>query len=312
MALARGEFRVGRPTSMDLPKSAVPSVLKLSSPATKEYWEIPVLYSDKHLLALDKPAGLLTSPDRFDPERACLTRLLHAHISRGVPWAKELGLGYLANAHRLDSDTSGVMLFARSKDVLAKLANDFGADLPVRTHQILVNGSPAKSEFEVDAKLAPHPVRPGVMRVDPVQGKKSLTRFRALERFVGYTWMEAVPVTSRNQQVRAHLWWAKLPLVGDRVYAGKPLWLSEIKPAFRPRKDRPERALMARTAIHASVLELKHPMDGTPLRIESPVPRDLGIALKYLRRYASGVSLGLLRDGDESDSDSDSGSDSEP
>lgn len=279
---------------MDLsPPSGLPvRVLKLSSPETREYWEIPVLHVDPHLLVLDKPAGLATAPDRHDPERPSLTRLIHAHVSRGVPWARELGLGYVAHAHRVDVDTSGVVLFARSKEVLTTLANEFGADRPVRRYLALVWGSPEKPEWEVEVKLAPHPTRLGVMRVDPVHGKRSLTRFRVLERFVGYSWVECLPTTARHHQVRAHLWWVKHALVGDRLYAGKPLWLSEIKPGFRPRKDRAERPLLARSAIHASGLELKHPVDGTPLRFESPLPKDLHVALKYLRRYAGGVGGG--------------------
>lgn len=274
---------------MDLPPFPPSGVLKVSSPATKEYWEIPVLYSDEHLMALDKPAGLLTAPDRYDPERPSLVRLLHAHIARGVPWAKERGLGYLTNAYRLDFDTSGVILLARSKDILSRLADQFGSDRPVRLIQALVAGNPEQDGFEVDAPLGPHPTRPGVMRVDHVQGKRSVTKFRVLERFIGYTWMECTPVTWRNHQVRAHLWWAKHALVGDRVYAGKPLWLSEIKPGFRPRKDRDERPLMARTALHASALEFQHPVTGVTTRIESVPPKDLQVALKYLRRYASGI-----------------------
>jgi hypothetical protein len=84
----------------------------------------------------------------------------------------------------------------------------------------------------------------------------------------------------------------KHPIVADRVYSGKPLWLSEIKLDFRPRKDRPEQPLTGRVALHASALELAHPVTGAPLRIESPLPKDLHVALKYLRRYASGIGAG--------------------
>ena len=97
--------------------------LKLSSPATREFWEIAVLFEDEHLLALDKPAGLLTSPDRDDPARPNLMTLLHAGIAEVKPWARARGLTYLANAHRLDFETSGVILLARNKPALVALAN---------------------------------------------------------------------------------------------------------------------------------------------------------------------------------------------
>ena len=77
-------------------------------------------------MALDKPAGLLVSPDRYDAQRPNLMKLLHGGIERGVPWARERGLTYLMNAHRLDFETSGVILLARSKPVLVALANLFG------------------------------------------------------------------------------------------------------------------------------------------------------------------------------------------
>ncbi len=271
---------------MDRPVPTRPGVLKLSSPATKEYWEVPVLYFDDHLLAIEKPSGLLTSPDRYDAERPNLMKLLHSHIARAVPWARELGLSYLANAHRLDFDTSGVLLLARSKEALTRLVNQFGEERPHKTYLALAQSSPYEDAFEVDARLAPHPGRPGVMRVDQQYGKRSRTMFQVRERFVGYTWLECRPFTGRTHQIRAHLWWVKQPLVGDRVYGGKPLWLSEFKPGYRPPRRREERPLLARTALHASALELPHPITGEMVRFESPLPHDLHVALKYLRKYA--------------------------
>src|SRR5262245_6445456 len=99
-------------------QETVTSTIKLSSRATSEFWEIQVLYEDEHLLALDKPSGLLTSPDRYDPERPNLMKLLHAAIAESKPWAKERSLTYLMNAHRLDFETSGIILLAKSKPVL--------------------------------------------------------------------------------------------------------------------------------------------------------------------------------------------------
>ncbi|MBL9128711.1 MAG: hypothetical protein JNL97_13740 [Verrucomicrobiales bacterium] len=271
----------------DSPTPTPSAVLKLSSPATREYWEVPVLFEDEHLMAIEKPAGLLTSPDRYDPERPNLMRLLHGHIARGIPWARERGLGYLANAHRLDFETSGILLLARTKPVLTALANLFGSEKPEKTYVAIAQGSPPEDDFVVDAKLAPHPVRPGVMRVDPKLGKRSLTEFRVLTRFRGYTYLECRPRTGRTHQIRIHLRWVQLPLVGDRVYGGGPLWLSSIKPDYRARKSKDERPLLGRVALHARSLALIHPVTGAPLRIESPVPKDFRVALKYLERHVA-------------------------
>src|SRR5260370_39003226 len=100
-------------------------VIKLSSPPTRDVCEIPVLFEDEHLLALDKPAGLLTSPDRYDSARPNLMKLLHAGIERGAPWAKQRGLSYLMSAHRLDCETSGIILLAMCRPVSSRLATLF-------------------------------------------------------------------------------------------------------------------------------------------------------------------------------------------
>src|SRR3954452_3853516 len=121
-------------------KSANP-IIKLSSPATNEFWEINVVFEDEHLLALDKPSGLLTSPDRYDPNRPNLMKLLHAGIAEGKPWAKARELTYLANAHRLDFETTGVLLLAKNKLALVKLADMFGTDKPLKTYVALVQGT---------------------------------------------------------------------------------------------------------------------------------------------------------------------------
>src|SRR2546422_10906202 len=97
------------------PDGLATATLKLSSRATAEFWEIPVLHEDEHLLALDKPSGLPTSPDRHDPERPNLMKLLHGGIAEGKSWARERGLTYLMNAHRLDFQTRRLHLLATTK-----------------------------------------------------------------------------------------------------------------------------------------------------------------------------------------------------
>jgi hypothetical protein len=145
------------------------AVLKLSAPGAAGYWEVPVLHEDGHLLAIDKPAGLLTSPDRYDRERPNLMRLLHAHIARGAPWARERGLGYLANAHRLDFETSGVLLWRRPNrcspcwPISSVRESRRRPTSPSRRRA-------SRRYLRVEVKLAPHPARPGVVRVDPSWG----------------------------------------------------------------------------------------------------------------------------------------------
>src|SRR4051812_48131802 len=145
-------------------KATVSQAIKLSSPATRDFWEIPVLFEDEYLLALDKPPLMLTSPDRSDPERPALITLLHQGIQRGAPWAKERGLSYLMNAHRLEAECSGVLLLAKSKRMLIALADLFGSE---KTHLIclaLVQDVPLHETRLIEAKLAPDPVTPSILR----------------------------------------------------------------------------------------------------------------------------------------------------
>jgi len=264
-------------------------VIKLSAPATKEFWEIPVLFEDEHLLALDKPSGLLTSPDRYDLERPNLIRLLHEGIAAQKPWATKRKLTYLTNAHRLDLETTGVLLLAKSKPALIQLANLFGTDLPEQRCFALIAGEPSSDRFEMNAKIAPNVVSLGMMRIDPAEGKKAKSIFDVAEKFSGYTALTCRPITARAHQLRIHLKHAGFPIIGDTLYGGKPLWLSRLKKDYRLKHGREERPLIARVALHAQELTLTHPVTNESLTISAELPKDLRVALRYLREYRGGA-----------------------
>lgn len=263
------------------------NVIKLSSPATRDFWEIPVLHEDAQLLAISKPARLLTSPDRYDPNRPNLMKLLHEGISLGATWARSRQLTYLSNAHRLDFETTGVLLLAKDKPSLVSLANQFGAALPRKAYVALVHGAPVADKFKVGAKLGPHPVTVGMVRVDEKNGKHAETGFEVLERFAGFTLVKCLPVTGRTHQIRVHLQNSGLPIVGDALYGGHPLKLSSLKPRYSLKPGRDERPLIGTMSLHAEQLTVSHPVTGAPVTIHAPWPKDLVVAVKYLRRYAA-------------------------
>lgn len=262
------------------------NTIKLSSPATREFWEIQVLYEDAHVLVLDKPSGVPASPDRAYPERPNLLTLLHDGIKRGAPWALGGGRTYLMATHRLDAETSGVMLLAKSKPVLIALLNLFGAEKPDKQHVALVRGKPAEEQFQVEAKLAPHPARIGLMCANARRGKRSLTLFEVRERFSGFTLLQCKPVTDRPHQIRVHLRKAGLPVLGDQLYGGRLLLLSQLKRDYRLKPNKTERALVDQAAVHHEALTLPHPITGEPLTITAPWPKRLTVAVNYLRRFA--------------------------
>jgi len=264
----------------------VEPVIKLSSPATREFWPISVLYEDDQLLVIDKPARLLTSPDRYDPARPNLMRLLHAGIAEGKPWAAARKLNYVANAHRLDFETTGVLLLAKERTALVTLANQFGSEIPRKTYVALTQGCPKEEHFTVNRPLAPDRFQPGLMRVSR-SGKKSVTEFSVRERYRGAALIEARPSTGRTHQIRVHLAEAGFPVMADRLYGGNQLLLSSLKRGYQRSREEFERPLISTLALHAWQLELPHPATGKLIRFEAPWPKDLQVALKYLRRYAA-------------------------
>jgi len=273
----------------------VSAAVKLSSPATREFWEIPVLFEDEHLLVLDKPGGLPVMPEAAarvetgaaDVERPNLMKLLHAGIAAGKPWAVERTLTYLNHEHRLDAETTGVLLLSKNKAAHVALADLFGCDKPLRQYVALVRGNLIEESFETNARLAPHPVTPGLMRVDKDNGKAAKTKITLLENFAraGYALVRCEPVTDRPHQIRVHLSQVDLPIVADELYGGKKLWLSRLKKDFRLKPGHEERPLLSRTALHAEELTLPHPVTGETLTIKSEWPKDLKVAVKYLRQY---------------------------
>lgn len=261
-------------------------MIKLSSPETEEFWEISVLFEDEHLLVLNKPARLGLVSDPAEPARASLMDLLHKGIADGKPWATQRSLSFLMNAHRLETETSGVLLLAKNKTILSDLLNRFGSEQTELAFLTIVAGNPSENRFSVNAKLAPDPTRPGVVRVDQRNGKQARTTFDVLERFTRWTLLKATLLTHRPHQVRAHLVRAGFRMAGDAAYGGKPLLLSSMKPGYRLKPKQVERPLLGEPCLHAAHLSFVHPVTGASLAIEAPTPKALQVALKYLRKYA--------------------------
>jgi 23S rRNA pseudouridine1911/1915/1917 synthase len=261
--------------------------IKLPDRACGVVRELPILLLDDHLLIVNKPAGLAVTLSPEQPEPSALLPLLHDAVTHHKPWAVKMGLDYLMSAHRLEAQCTGVLILARSRDVLAVLADQFGSGQAQQQHLALVRGGPKENEFELTAKLVPHPDRPGQMKSDSKLGKSYRTRCEVLERFRHYTLMRCLPFPGRPGQIAAHLRHARLPLVADPDRGGAGLLLSELKRDYVPKKDQPERPLIGRPALHLESIRCTHPVNGSQLDISAPPPNDLAVALKYLRQFAA-------------------------
>lgn len=232
--------------------------------------EIPVLYSDPSIIVVDKPSGVLSIPDRYDPDAEVLTSLLASEFGR------------LWVVHRIDKDTSGVLVFARNAEAHRVMNGAFGTHAVSKSYRALVRGVPDEDEWSCDLALRPDADRLHRTLVDARRGKEASTSFRVLERYRDYALVEALPEGGRTHQIRVHLAATGWPIVADPLYGdGKPLLLSAIK---RKWKGDPfdEKPLIARTALHALRVEFAHPEGGAAMRFEAPFPRDLRAAITQL------------------------------
>jgi RluA family pseudouridine synthase len=234
-----------------------------------------ILFEDDSVVAFDKPAGLLVAPDRWDKERPNLMALIHARISPQI-----------FNAHRLDADTSGIVLCAKTKLVLNKLCAQFERGEIEKEYLALVRGRPALEKGSIREPLMPDPSRPGKIRASR-HGKPAHTDYEIERAFRGFALLRLRPRTGRTHQLRVHMKCLGCPIVADPWYSdGRPLFLSEFKRGYKPSRGE-ERPLLARLALHAQRLKFEHPATGARVEIEAPVPDDFAVALAQLAKWAA-------------------------
>ena len=238
----------------------------------------PVLFEDESFIAFDKPSGLLVAPDRWDKERENLADMIHEQLSPNF-----------FNVHRLDRDTSGVILVAKTKKALDAASNLFHSREVQKQYVAIAHGVPKEEKGTIRMPIVEDEERPGTMKTVR-HGKPAVTDFEVVERFRRYALVKLVPHTGRTHQLRVHLAAIGCPVVCDRFYGdGRGLMLSELKKHYKQHADRPERPLIGRLALHAEVLSLPHPVTGEPLSLRAPLPDDFELALKYLKRYSGGA-----------------------
>lgn len=189
----------------------------------------------------------------------------------------------LLPVHRLDRDASGVMVFARSTEAQRRLTALWSKREVEKEYLALVRGH-VSGNGTVDVPLLVDRAR-GRTVPSPKRGKAAVTEFRVLERFSGFTWLECRPVTGRLHQIRVHLASIGHPLAVDPAYGGgNAIFLSELKPDYRPNRRAVERPLVGRLTLHAQKLTFSHPGGTGRICAECPLPRDLRAVLTQLRR----------------------------
>ncbi|MBL8966280.1 MAG: RluA family pseudouridine synthase [Spirochaetaceae bacterium] len=295
-------------------------------------------YCDDDILVVEKPAGLLSVPDRYEPEVPALVVELRKALAAGLALPKGYAKGVvpavpaaalpagpgaaeaapaaspsavdpeaevedgapaaaadpargaeLLVVHRLDKDTSGLLIFARNAEAHRRLNGAFGTGAVKKTYRAIVKGSPAWEETGCDLPLHVDGDRRHRTVIDGHHGKDSKTSFTVLERYRGgggfaAALVEARPETGRTHQIRVHLSALGHACLCDPLYGdGQPLLLSKVKGKWKG-DEWSERPLLSRTALHAFSLEFAHPMTGVRLRFEAPEPKDFRAARVQLEK----------------------------
>jgi RluA family pseudouridine synthase len=249
---------------------------------------VEILYQDEAMLALNKPPGLLVAPDRWDKKKENVMGLARAAIGRRDAWTVSSKIDYLAHVHRLDQSTSGVLLLAKSKSALSALSRQFQEQKTAKVYVALVRGSLAEDSVLIAKPIAPHGGRPGLSIINMRWGKKAETLLTTRERYRRHSLIRAEPRTARLHQVRVHLRAADCALVADADYGDRtPLMLSDIKPGYKKSGSVVETPLLARPALHAESLTVVSPATGEAIVLSAPWPKDLELAVKYLRKFSS-------------------------
>lgn len=234
-----------------------------------------VIFSDDHLLVIDKPSGALSVSGRGNSP--ILANLLRK--ARLVPEDEPFRV-----VHRLDRGASGVMIFARTLEAQQSLSRQFEERVIDKTYIALVNGHVPNDDGEIDLPLRSEGDNARVV-VDRRRGKPAVTRYRVLERVLGASVVECHPLTGRLHQIRAHMAAIGHPLAIDALYGGgTELRLSNFKARFKLNRTGQERPLIDRLTLHALRIRFAHPSSGDMVEFEAPLPKDLRTALNQLRR----------------------------
>jgi 23S rRNA pseudouridine1911/1915/1917 synthase len=221
---------MAKPSSIELPDGA----------------RVEILYEDRSVLAIDKPAGWMLAPVSWDKTRRNLHRALMLSMQAGEFWARSRNLRYIRFIHRLDADTSGVVLLARNAGALSVMSRLFETRQMSKKYLAVVRGVPKQKRWTCRAKITSEPDHEGRMHIDERHGREAETAFLVLEQGQASALIEATPWTGRTHQIRVHLASAGHPILGDVLYGerGPALALRAVELSYTdPFQKRPVRIL---------------------------------------------------------------------
>ena len=262
------------------------SVVKVTFPPVRQLNLEPVdialhiVYEDEHLAVIDKPPGLAVHPTRNQEERTLVHGLLyHLKDLSGIGGEERPGI-----VHRLDRDTSGVLLVAKSDRAHQNLSLQFKERSISKIYWAVLRGTPAARQGRLDLAIGRSYYHRKKMMVRTDQGsREAVTEYRILEEFDQYALAEISPRTGRTHQIRVHMAKIRTPVACDQLYGReKRIYLSEL--AGRPREPR-EEPIIKRQALHARSIRFHHPVSGTEMRFDVEIHQDMRDLLAALRTH---------------------------
>ena len=237
-----------------------------------------IMYEDARIIAVNKAAGVSVGGDRWDDAKERLDRLI----------AGKTGYANIFTVHRIDQDTSGLVVFAKDAEIHRLLSRAFEGREAEKRYIAVVHGRPPWNETSCDLPLVPNGNKRHLTIIDKYQGKKSLTRFSLLGSAGNYSVLEARPETGRTHQIRVHASALGFPLVCDPLYGtGKPVLLSSFKRNWQgdPLEEKP---LLSRLGLHAAELVLPRVTglghEGERLTFSAPLSRDMAALVRQMEK----------------------------
>jgi 23S rRNA pseudouridine1911/1915/1917 synthase len=232
---------------------------------------LDVLFEDEDLLVVNKPPGMTVHPAVGNLEHTLVNALLHHCAGSLSGIGGELRPGIV---HRLDKDTSGCMVVAKSDAAHQALSEQFQGREVTKIYLALVAGSPRRDSGVIQANIGRHRIHRQKMAVDHERGRRAVTEYRVVEHFAEHALLEASIHTGRTHQIRVHLSWLGHPVLGDATYGKKTHVLG---------RDNKAVIVVPRQMLHAWRLGFKHPRTGKPMQFEAPLPKDIQDVLQQIR-----------------------------
>lgn len=237
---------------------------------------LEIIYEDKAIVVVNKPPFLRSIPDRYAPDLPNVFHQLQDFY------------GEIFVVHRLDKNTSGLLVFAKTEAAHRLLSIQFENRVAEKTYLTLLEGKLEPAEGVIDKPIGPHPRIPNRMIIAP-KGKPSKTTYRAVKFYKKFTLAEAKIETGRTHQIRVHFESIGYPLAVDEIYGRrKEIFFNDIKQGkISLGKEAEPRPLLARTALHAFRLKIQHPVTGMMMEWEAPLPKDFKALVNQLDRWGN-------------------------